>query len=68
MMLFISMKNAEAGMSRYIIGDKVRFLGNDKLYFVKKVEVLPKMTYYLLIDEYGKEKECFQAMQIRKVK
>ena len=51
-------------MSRYIKGDKVRFLDSNKPYFVKKVEVLPKMTYYLLIDEDGNEKE----LQIRKVK
>jgi len=31
-------------------------------------EVLPKMTYYLLIDEYGSEKECYQASQLRKAK
>ena len=55
-------------MSRYIKGDKVKFLGNNKIYFVKLVEALPKMTYYLLIDEYGNEKECYQAKQIRKVK
>lgn len=55
-------------MSRYIKGDKVKFLGGEKIYFIKKVEVLPKMTYYLLIDEYGNEKECYQALQIRKTK
>jgi len=62
------MKNVEVEMSRYIKGDKVKFLGNNKIYFVKLVEALPKMTYYLLIDEYGNEKECYQAKQIRKVK
>jgi uncharacterized protein YgiM (DUF1202 family) len=55
-------------MSRYIKGEKVNFLGSDKVYFVKKVEVLPKMTYYLLIDKYGNEKECYQASQLRKAK
>jgi hypothetical protein len=62
------MKDVEVEMSRYIVGDKVKFLGNDKIYFVKKVEVLPKMVYYLLIDEYGNERECYQASQIRKIK
>jgi hypothetical protein len=61
------MKDVGVEMSRYIVGDKVKFLRNDKIYFVKKVEILLKMTYYLLIDEYGNEKECYQAMQIRKV-
>ncbi len=62
------MKNAGVEMSRYIIGDKVKFLGQDKTYYISKVEILPKMTYYKLIDEYGNEKECYQASQIRKVK
>lgn len=39
------MKNVEVEMIRYIKGDKVKFLGNNKIYFVKLVEALPKMTY-----------------------
>jgi hypothetical protein len=62
------MKNVEVEMSRYTVSDKVKFLGSDTIYFVKKVETLPKMTYYLLIDEYGNERECYQARQLRKIK
>ncbi len=53
-------------MSRYIIGEKVKFLGSDTMHYVKNIEILPKMTFYLLIDEYGNEKECYSAKQIRK--
>jgi hypothetical protein len=55
-------------MSRYINGDKVKFLGRKKIYFVERVEVYPKMTYYSLVDEYGNQADCYQASQIRKVK
>jgi len=61
------MRNVGVVMSRYIKGDKVKFLGRDIIYFVKKVEVLPKMTYYLLMDVYGNETECYQARQLRKI-
>ena len=55
-------------MSRYIKGDKVKFLGQDTIYYVKLVEVFPKATFYTLMDKYGVEKICYQAAQIRKCK
>ena len=55
-------------MSRYIKGDKVKFLGQDTIYYVKLVEVFPKATFYTLMDKYGGEKICYQAAQIRKCK
>jgi hypothetical protein len=62
------MKNVEVEMSRYIKGDRVKFLGQDIVYYITKVEVLPKLTYYEMVDHYGNIKECYQASQIRKVK
>lgn len=62
------MRNVEVEMSRYIVGDRVKFLGEEKIYTVKQVETYPKMTYYLLVDEWGNKKNCYQARQIRKVK
>jgi hypothetical protein len=55
-------------MSRYVIGDKVKFLGQEKTYHISKIEILPKMTYYEMIDDYGNIRECYQASQIRKIK